>query len=1365
MPDVRSDVLENAKSYAMRLERSIKTLKVGRPASPDLKSRLEKAVSSNADKKATLGETAPLNDQEKSDSEAETIVPGGKGETVSPEKRKIQHKRSSTDGPRTRHDPGTDLSRQDPSRNSVRTVSLKRKRPEPSSDRRTTPDGATSSLSSRYSSPVHETTSSKRSVATSERSRSSPPSDAVIQEKLVKPKKRKHRASEDGEATSRGKSDADGDPVRRPKKQRDVRSATHDEFSTHRSESPHLPQQIRAQSSQADIQSTVRKRKPTLDLHLERRRRVSEDPSTLSDDARSARDLPALRTAHSIDQQIMSARAPQRKNRDKSGRTLLAKACNGDVDEVEARLRDRPEDINVADYAGNTPLQIASLAGCEDIVRLLIKEGCDIHCKNVDLDTPLIDAVENGHLEVVKVLLDAGVDPRQGNEMGAEPLELLGEQHDDHDAIRDALLAAMKRDSRRRQSRDFGAKAHDDQSTSAGSPTDQTPMSAFAGEQAGRRKTARSQPTRGDTLYTHATPERLREAAAKGDAQVVVQILEMGLLRVDAESMIAATKGGHDEVLGYLIAMGQPNPDPNPIHTASGHEAYSTPVLAAIGRKNIKPLDLLIGQPGFDPTRRLLDGKAYHELAEDRQGPNWQLERDMLRKAYDQWKGVKGGSVQISPRKLKRRKAIDALASPRTQRSVESKSPIPDDGGTLASKVKNLKASSFNGQKSAHASNPGSDLEQPTAHNRKKVHTAPDVEGDAMLPLNADPNKPKRRLMSKNEIESSQEQRRASLAVDAPLSKEREMSRKASDPTSPKDHKDKTGHLSGTVGSKNIAAKAKRVDLTGSKGLVKPKHEESMTSKDKIRNPSPVPGEAAPAKDLAVRSDRPSSPKKRPRLSDSPKRSRESDPLIKKRRRADSQTSADVPSRPPAPMIPITSSKSATAAHPKTESQARAAPTAFMGGSSTSFESATVSPSTLEETYRQSLQAQTEVDQAALQRERVEETKDIVTNAEWKEDANPFTTSSGLSPVRQEKEIQAIDDKARKEAVIAPEKYAAQEEARRQAKLAEEELQRERELKEKLKLEKEEAQRAAEETRQREAEAADILAAQRKQREKDLEALRKRQVEQEKEEEQKREQIRQRQKEVELERQRQQEAAEAAAAAAKRHRLQSLPDSFQDFAILPRSTEISHQQMVDCLPLKAGRMRNMYPDDHPKELADELWICNLQAALVLGTIDVELRDCTFAQRFFCSSFPARGSCVLVGQPMLTLCQIDLNLSKRPCTPAHLQALWRTLRTKLMRPGPGFVPGSAAASTDLEFRGKAIFSALAKADQIFWIPLQALLDAASSIEHLSTAVTMNRLRNVQTIAIPSQVLECFDFLKKGFDPKPLGLLGFGGAKTA
>ncbi|EHK98153.1 putative Reticulocyte-binding protein 2 like protein a [Glarea lozoyensis 74030] len=77
---------------------------------------------------------------------------------------------------------------------------------------------------------------------------------------------------------------------------------------------------------------------------------------------------------------------------------------------------------------------------------------------NDQKDTPLHDAIENGHVEVVKLLFEAGADPNKPNRHGDEPLDLVNEKeesgaYDESEAseIRAAILEAKQnnRDVRR----------------------------------------------------------------------------------------------------------------------------------------------------------------------------------------------------------------------------------------------------------------------------------------------------------------------------------------------------------------------------------------------------------------------------------------------------------------------------------------------------------------------------------------------------------------------------------------------------------------------------------------------------------------------------------------------------------------------------------------------------------------------------------------------------------------------------------------------------------------------------------------------------------------------------------------------------
>ena len=181
--------------------------------------------------------------------------------------------------------------------------------------------------------------------------------------------------------------------------------------SNDRSVSPMRPSHSRTSSGQQLGGDSHRTKKAPAPLITGFHRQGSEDRISVSSSA-SGSPLPGahLRKFASVDGASASpAKQPMghKKQRDQNGRTRLARACAAQELEVAvARLSERPEDLNVPDNAGNTPLQIAALEGCAPIVKFLLEAGCEIDTKNIDKDTPLIDAVENGHLDVVKLLLD-----------------------------------------------------------------------------------------------------------------------------------------------------------------------------------------------------------------------------------------------------------------------------------------------------------------------------------------------------------------------------------------------------------------------------------------------------------------------------------------------------------------------------------------------------------------------------------------------------------------------------------------------------------------------------------------------------------------------------------------------------------------------------------------------------------------------------------------------------------------------------------------------------------------------------------------------------------------------------------------------
>lgn len=473
---------------------------------------------------------------------------------------------------------------------------------------------------------------------------------------------------------------------------RETRSATYPRHSSNeRSPSPRPPVRrehrrgVSTQLTLGDVERKKRGRPPAINTKRSGSadHRVPSPSDSDSDSPQTSR--PTLNKLSSADHDAMSpakATGP-RKIRDKNGRTALSRACNAnDLASAQARFLERPQDLNLADNAGNTPLQIASLMGFEDIVKFLLESNADVDTRNIDKETPLIDAVENGHVEVVRLLLEHGANPRLGNAKGDEPYELVPLDDPNHAELRRLLADARESNTNRRKSSDQVEAAqdrHSSRAASAASPRDSPPVNGPRSppNPTQRRRTGRSESTRNDLLWQANTQENLTRLAAKGDVQGVANILNI-LQKAETESLIAAAKAGHEEVLQYLLGMGDPETDPDPLrHLKAG---YNTPVLAAIGRGHPEVVKLLVEQSGFDPTKRILKGKSYYEIASERKGEQWQKEVDILKSAYDKYAGGRS------------RKG----ASPRmTRDSDKQKSrPLRRSQSPISSKLRNSNSSS-----------------------------------------------------------------------------------------------------------------------------------------------------------------------------------------------------------------------------------------------------------------------------------------------------------------------------------------------------------------------------------------------------------------------------------------------------------------------------------------------------------------------------------------------------------------------------------------------------------------------------------------------------------------------------------------------
>ena len=93
-------------------------------------------------------------------------------------------------------------------------------------------------------------------------------------------------------------------------------------------------------------------------------------------------------------------------------KALVEAARQGRLEEVETRLK-KPQDPNVTNTQGWTALHFAAEHGHLECVRLLLEAGASVNQANGPF-TPLFMAVQKGNTEGVRLLLEAGASSNQG---------------------------------------------------------------------------------------------------------------------------------------------------------------------------------------------------------------------------------------------------------------------------------------------------------------------------------------------------------------------------------------------------------------------------------------------------------------------------------------------------------------------------------------------------------------------------------------------------------------------------------------------------------------------------------------------------------------------------------------------------------------------------------------------------------------------------------------------------------------------------------------------------------------------------------------------------------------------------------------
>ncbi|KAK5664190.1 hypothetical protein OQA88_406 [Cercophora sp. LCS_1] len=962
--------------------------------------------------------------------------------------------------------------------------------------------------------------------------------------------------------------------------------------------------------------------------------------------------LRSLTTPATTESTVSPAKmAPHKKHLDAHGQTFLARACaKGEYETAKHRLKERPEDINVADYAGNTPLQIAALNGFDDIVKLLVDAGCNLDCVNNDKDTPLLDAVENGHLEVVKILLAAGVNPRKANAYGNEPIDRIDSESEHADEIRRALQEAkQKMGDRRRTSTEDHHLDHTDARSSNGpesprrSPGAAGSIHAASGRRAG---TVRSTKTSNHLLYMPMDDKTLRAAAARGDEETVIRILQVRETFDDPESMVAAARGGHDIVMQLLLALGKANPDPAPI----SNNDHSTPMLAAIGQENIKVIQLLLDQNDFDPTRRY-KGETYHEIARRRRGPNWAEEEHMLKDAYDEFKkSHRGEAKNKSPNRREpdrdsRRARAEQKDEPTRSHKRKASSPTREPKRAGLPKVstspkEKRRSNSFNAQPEDQTSpkrGPGrpkkedriptiaiSDREaspagkQPTAKAKRTESdlAAASSEGETV--------KPRRKLISGRELKGERAQhRRTSITSNASSLKEPSSPREEADKSQKTEkYHDRTKALkrdesrdrlsvSGEGSGKRHRSSAtpphpgsaekdtadgpvkrRRLDIDGKEKRLKPSSAEDRHLKAPLaREPGSTASPRVRSKSRDVDERKASAKPKKPDTATEQAR-RESGKSLA------SENSIHVKSEDPDVDMPdvdqaVNEASESRAAHQRerdAEEKRAEDKRAEEKKRLAEAEAQAREAKRKEEDRRRAEEEEREKEGIRLQEEAKRRAEAEVRRREEEERKRKEEEEQRKLREEEERKQRELEERRRKEEV---ERKRKEEEER---KRKEEEEKNRREEEEKKKREEEERRRKEEEERRR-REEEERLRKEQLEREAAEELRRKREEEERKERERKHQEMERRRLAKEAEQRRQQQEQERA-------RLAKLPPLLRwlDTSVNPKVPEVAERFRV----VQGVRYDCICPDATGTTEGREQWLLNTQVALLLGEKDLGL---------------------------------------------------------------------------------------------------------------------------------------------------------------
>jgi ankyrin repeat protein len=111
---------------------------------------------------------------------------------------------------------------------------------------------------------------------------------------------------------------------------------------------------------------------------------------------------------------------------DRQGRVDLHYAALNGTAEQALSLLEAGQDPNIADRDGFAPLHLAAQQNNVAVAEVLLGHGASVDPVNKFGNTPLFVAVFNsrGNGEMIRLLRDAGADPRRANASGQSPVGL-----------------------------------------------------------------------------------------------------------------------------------------------------------------------------------------------------------------------------------------------------------------------------------------------------------------------------------------------------------------------------------------------------------------------------------------------------------------------------------------------------------------------------------------------------------------------------------------------------------------------------------------------------------------------------------------------------------------------------------------------------------------------------------------------------------------------------------------------------------------------------------------------------------------------------------------------------------------------------